>query len=696
MRRVQSAPGALLLAEGAELQHFIVVASGSVLLAERALQAGAVLGELGIVTSALSPVAWRAGASGAVLYAVGRRHLHSLLHSAAGTRRSRAAALLSALPMLSGLASAQLYALTDVMARCELPAGAPLATAFLHVVITGSVALGDHGALHSRAEDVVGTSGAACASPGDCFGEAACLASGANWAQLAGSCVALTQVELLCCDRATFARVLGEPESVLLPSSARMGALFRRVEAIAEDEDMDFDLEVGDVPQKPPPAARPGSAAMPIPRAAPASAATDGGSLPSSMGVSAGSVGRRFRTASLDVGMQAAFAAPQRPAGLPCPAPARPPAVSALSAAVLRPGSLPSGAEVRGGAAAAPKGSWRLSLSLPDFLLGARLGEGLTGRVHYARLRLRGSECALKVMRKARLLELGEEHHVRSELEALERIRSPFVTALLGCFQDAHALYLALEYMRGPDLFAYMHEVNAPTGFERSVPPYAVRYYTAQVLLGLEALHCSGYVYRDLKPENILMDGRGNLKLADLGFAKLVFDGGRAYTVCGTPDYLAPEVIEHRGATRGSDYWALGVLIFEFIAGFPPFQGEPKWFQFKKICAGIIDYWPERFPADARDIVTALLQTAESRRLGLLAGGVSEIKAHPFYAALDWSALAALALPPPFRPSETEWRQATASPADSKRLAAELEASMAHDRMLTVAQEAVFAGFKTA
>ena len=126
----------------------------------------------------------------------------------------------------------------------------------------------------------------------------------------------------------------------------------------------------------------------------------------------------------------------------------------------------------------------------------------------------------------------------------------------------------------------------------------------------------------DLKPENILLDGNGNLKLADLGFAKLVFEGGRAYTVCGTPDYLAPEVIEHRGATRGSDYWALGILLFEFIAGcaavdkhaghamqadpltlppfasFPAFQGEPRWFQFKKICAGVIEYWPERFPAE--------------------------------------------------------------------------------------------------
>lgn len=103
-----------------------------------------------------------------------------------------------------------------------------------------------------------------------------------------------------------------------------------------------------------------------------------------------------------------------------------------------------------------PKGRWGMLLSLDDFLLGSKLGEGLTGRVHYAKLRLRGLDCALKIMRKAKLVELGEEQHVRSELEALGRINSPFITALLGCFQDTHAVYLAIEYMRGPDLFAYM------------------------------------------------------------------------------------------------------------------------------------------------------------------------------------------------------------------------------------------------
>jgi hypothetical protein len=123
--------------------------------------------------------------------------------------------------------------------------------------------------------------------------------------------------------------------------------------------------------------------------------------------------------------------------------------------------NIVSGAPAPGGGAGAPKGSWHMSLALGDFLLGAKLGEGLTGRVHYAKLKVRGAECALKVMRKSKLVELGEEHHVRSELDALGRIASPFITALLGCFQDVRAVYLAIEYMRGPDLFAYMCVVAA-------------------------------------------------------------------------------------------------------------------------------------------------------------------------------------------------------------------------------------------
>lgn len=257
--------------------------------------------------------------------------------------------------------------------------------------------------------------------------------------------------------------------------------------------------------------------------------------------------------------------------------------------------------------------------------------------------------------------------------------------------------------------------------------------------MGLDALHAEGYVYRDLKPENILMDGHGHLKVADLGFAKLVFSGGRAYTVCGTPDYLAPEVIEHRGASRGSDFWALGILIYEFLCGcashshgchslpiigcmrpaagcrsvidfssghsltldsfrplrrrFPPFQGEPKWYQFKKICAGRIEYWPDGFPDDARDLVQGLLQKDESKRLGLMAGGISDIRRHCFYASVDWEALAERRLPPPFTPDPAYFAAATANAADGMAYRSELAQVLQGDAEVPAAQQALFASF---
>ena len=170
------------------------------------------------------------------------------------------------------------------------------------------------------------------------------------------------------------------------------------------------------------------------------------------------------------------------------------------------------------------------------------------------------------------------------------------------------------------------------------------------------------------------------------------------------------------------------------MRSFPPFQGEPKWYQFKKICTGHIEYWPERFPQECalgtlacaadrsdpclprcrgRNLVCGLLQTDESRRLGLLSGGVQDIKAHAFYSGLDWSALSALKLQPPFKPNEHEWGQATTSPADSKRIAAvrhagcvrcsarcsravrnqELRSSMEHDALISTVQQDIFKGW---
>ena len=402
------------------------------------------LGELGIVQSTLATEGLIAGAGGVVLFAVGRRRLHSLMHTAASSRRQHAFSALQALPMLEGLSKGQLFSLVDVMERQELPAGAPVSAAFMHVLISGSVLLGDRGALHCGT-GAAGEGGGAQAGPGDCYGEAACLVNGADWAQLGARCRTSTPVELLSCERDTFSRVLGSPEA-LLPSLARKRAWSELAPKIEEEPEE----EMAEEEEEEQPARGGVAIPMAIPRSSPAAAAELEPQYVESPRRSLVGRGRLGAVSALSASMRA-------PVSSSLPSELR---TGASSAAM--PGSAPPS-----------KGQWRLQLSLSDFLLGARLGEGLTGRVHYARLKLRSAECALKVMRKARLIELGEEHHVRSELEALDRINSPFVTALLGCFQDSRALYIALEYMRGPDLFAYMCAgcVARPALCAHSSPP---------------------------------------------------------------------------------------------------------------------------------------------------------------------------------------------------------------------------------
>jgi hypothetical protein len=291
-----------------------------------------VLGELGIVQTALSPDTWRAGAGGAVVYAVDRRTMHSLLHGAAGRRRQRAANALQELPMLEGLTKGQLYALVDVMRRAELPAGAVLSDAFLHILLRGSVRLSDRGALHrgaaSEDEPAGPLTGPVLARAGDAYGEAACLANGGADA-MGVSMAAVTAVELLLCDRDTFTRVLGPPESLLLPGAQRKVSFLRQLapavaagaeaalasgvskvalagDSIAEDAEedatalIDGDTTMAHAPSQLSPATALASA--PAPDSAHAAAADSllvaAASL---LAHAAGSSGNRFRTPNQDV-----------------------------------------------------------------------------------------------------------------------------------------------------------------------------------------------------------------------------------------------------------------------------------------------------------------------------------------------------------------------------------------------------------
>jgi CRP-like cAMP-binding protein len=321
MHQLRFSAGETLISEGTEVQQFIVLFEGEVAGSHRTLRRGDVLGELGIVQTTLSPDTWRAGAGGAVVYAVDRRTLHALLHGAAGRRRQRAANALQDLPMLEGLTKGQLYALVDVMRRAEVPPGAVLNDAFLHILLRGAVRLSDRGALHrgAAAEDEPAgpLTGPVLARAGDAYGEAACLSNGANPLGVCMSSVG--DAEIMLCDRDTFARVLGPPEALLLPGAQRKvslprppvarvpgaseAALARGVSAVALASDViveDADEEGGAARD----ASSGGDAAMAQapPHREGSSAGVDAGVVAAALAAPlVGSSGNRFRTPNQDV-----------------------------------------------------------------------------------------------------------------------------------------------------------------------------------------------------------------------------------------------------------------------------------------------------------------------------------------------------------------------------------------------------------
>eukprot|EP00439_Symbiodinium_sp_Y106_P032835 s4304_g3.t3 len=182
---------------------------------------------------------------------------------------------------------------------------------------------------------------------------------------------------------------------------------------------------------------------------------------------------------------------------------------------------------------------------------------------------------------------------------------------------------------------------------EGRLPNDQVRFYSGEILLAFGYLHSLHVVYRDLKPENALLDFEGHIKLTDFGFAKVVEE--RTWTLCGTPEYLAPEMIQSKGHGKGVDWWALGVLLCEMLAGYPPFYDENPYGIYQKVLKGHVDF-PRHFDVKAKDLIQRLLQQDRSKRLGCLKAGVEDVKKHKWYKGMDWDLLLTRSVTPPFRP----------------------------------------------
>lgn len=291
----------------------------------------------------------------------------------------------------------------------------------------------------------------------------------------------------------------------------------------------------------------------------------------------------------------------------------------------------------------------RTHFRLEDFRVVRVLGTGSFGVVHLVHQTRDLEESqyfAMKVMYKAEIVQLRQVEHVHAErslLFSLDRTANPFVVRLYQTFQDRTRLYMLMEFVQGGELF---HHLRACHHFGRA----AAMFYAAEVLVALDGLHRQGIAYRDLKPENILLNESGHVRLTDFGFAKRV--ASRTWTLCGTPEYLAPEVITASGHGRGADWWSFGVLLFEMLTGRPPFHGTTPYDTYEKIVEGRFAFPREpALDAESRDLITRLLQRDVTKRLGCFRNGARDIMAHPFFAPIaDWHAVARERLAPPFVP----------------------------------------------
>jgi len=250
---------------------------------------------------------------------------------------------------------------------------------------------------------------------------------------------------------------------------------------------------------------------------------------------------------------------------------------------------------------------------------------------------------ALKGLSKGYILKTGMQDSVMNEKNILMMTNSPFITKLHETYNGAQSLYFLLEPALGGELYATYNRKRFH-GSEAHA-----KYYTAGTCLAFEHLHERRIIYRDLKPENLLLTEKGHIKLTDMGLAKFVI--GKTYTTCGTPDYFAPEVIASVGHTNAVDWWTLGVLVFELMAGNPPFESAYPMQIYAKVTKGIGKVtFPPKCSGPVGTLIRALLKSEPSERLPMRPGGVQNLKGHPWFEGFDWEKMQNLTLDPPYKP----------------------------------------------
>jgi len=279
--------------------------------------------------------------------------------------------------------------------------------------------------------------------------------------------------------------------------------------------------------------------------------------------------------------------------------------------------------------------------SLEDFTLLKVVGKGSFGKVLQVRNRHSNNVYAMKQLKKSHVIKRNQVEHTKTERFVLQHIKHNFIVGLHFAFQTDRKLFLLLDYCPGGELFFHLGKAGRFTESR-------ARFYCSEIVLALEYLHSKNIIYRDLKPENVLLDAYGHVKLTDFGLSKTNIKGNQTtHSFCGTPEYLAPEILRRAGHGKAADWWSLGAILYEMLMGMPPFYSRDRDRLFDKILHSEIRF-PKYFSKNSKSILLELMERNPRKRLG--SQGVGEVRMHSFFDGVDWTKLGKLEIEPPFKP----------------------------------------------
>ncbi|KAL3931224.1 MAG: hypothetical protein SGBAC_011407 [Bacillariaceae sp.] len=270
---------------------------------------------------------------------------------------------------------------------------------------------------------------------------------------------------------------------------------------------------------------------------------------------------------------------------------------------------------------------------LDSFKMIKVIGKGSFGKVFLVRENKTGEMFALKVLRKDNIIKRNQVEHTITERSVLEYIKHRFIVGMRMAFQSKDKLYFVLDYCAGGELFFQLGKIG-------KFPEPRARFYAAEIILALSYVHTLDIIYRDLKPENVLLDDKGHIRLTDFGLSKegISSSSSGANSFCGTPEYLAPEILNRQGHGRAVDWWSLGALLYEMLTGLPPFYCQDRERLFAEIRKGELQY-PASLSPNAKSLLRGLLTKDPTKRLGSGPADALDIQQHPFFASVDWQKL---------------------------------------------------------